>query len=206
MKKCVIIGGAPIEDYERARSFAEGRFAIYCDCGLRHREKLGIEPDLIIGDFDSHRKPETKTEVIVLPREKDDTDSVYALKEALKRGFEDFLLIGAVGARMDHTIANVSLLLMLNKAGKRGKIVDDLSEMELAGREAVRIEDRYRFFSLLSIAGPAKGVSIKNAAYPLENAEIFPDYQYGVSNEVLPGKTAEVSVKEGCLLLIKIKR
>ena len=69
----------------------------------------------------------------------------------------------------------------------------------------VRIRDTYRFFSLLNISGHARGVDIKNAKYPLENAEITCEYQYGISNEVLPGKEAVVSVADGKLLLIKIR-
>ena len=67
----------------------------------------------------------------------------------------------------------------------------------------VQIPPRYPFFSLLNISGTAEGVTIKNAKYPLDNAAIQCDYQYGVSNEVLPGKTAEVTVAKGELLLIK---
>ncbi|MGI5976961.1 MAG: thiamine diphosphokinase [Candidatus Limivicinus sp.] len=207
MKKCLIVGGAPIADYERVKSLLKDEyFTIYCDCGLRHREKLGIEPDLVVGDFDSHPRPEGTGETIVLPCVKDDTDSVYAVKEALRRGFREFVLIGAVGARFDHTMANISLLLMLDKNGARGLIIDDHSRMELAGQETKYVDEGCIFFSLLSIAGPARGIEIKNAKYPLHDGEITPEYQYGVSNEVLPGKRAEISVAEGELLLVIIDR
>ena len=102
MRRCVIIGGAGIENTEAVRAcLREDDFNIFCDSGLRHREALGIQPDLIVGDFDSHPNPHLDTETIVLPCEKDDTDTVFAVKEALRRGFEDFLLIGVVGARLD---------------------------------------------------------------------------------------------------------
>ena len=65
-------------------------FFIYCDCGLRHQKALGAEPDLIVGDFDSHEKPETDRETIVLPVKKDDTDTVFAAKEAMRRGLTNF--------------------------------------------------------------------------------------------------------------------
>ena len=110
MKRCVIIGGAAIEKYDIVKScLGDNDFFIFCDSGLFHKEKLGICPDLIVGDFDSHPKPDTEIETIHLPREKDDTDSVYAVKEAIKRGFDEFLLIGVVGARLDHTLGNVSI-------------------------------------------------------------------------------------------------
>ena len=78
-----------------------------------------------MGDFDSHDNPHLTVETIVLPCEKDDTDTVYAVKEAVKRGFDDFLLIGVVGARLDHTLGNVSILLYLDSLEKRGCIIDD---------------------------------------------------------------------------------
>ena len=209
MRRCVIIGGASIGDYGTVSAkLRQDDYMIYCDCGLRHMDGLGAEPDLIVGDFDSYSNPEMGTETIVLPCEKDDTDTVFAVKEALRRGFEDFLLIGVVGERLDHTLGNVSILLMLDSAGKKGIIIDDYSEMEIVSDRCEKpciIDDSYAYFSLLNISGTARGVTIRGAKYPLENAEITCEYQYGVSNEVLPGCTAEVIVGEGKLLLIKVR-
>lgn len=205
MKRCVIVGGADIGRYDRVRSrLREDDFYICCDSGLRHRAGLGITPDLIVGDFDSHENPHLGTETIVLPREKDDTDTVFAVREAVRRGFQDFLLTGVVGGRLDHTLGNVSLLLMLDAQGKRAAALDDYAEMEIVSRRPARIEDRYPYFSLLNISGLARGITIRNAKFPLDNAEITCEYQYGISNEVLPGMTAEVTVEEGRLLLIKV--
>lgn len=72
-------------------------YVVFCDSGLKHLEQLQAKPSLIVGDFDSHENPHLDVETIVLPCEKDDTDTVFAVKEAIKRGFEDFLLIGVVG-------------------------------------------------------------------------------------------------------------
>lgn len=205
MKKCVIVGGADIRDYGRIRGLlTEEMVFIFCDRGLRHLEALGRKPDLIVGDFDSHVNPHMDVETIVLPHVKDDTDTVFAVKEALRRGFEEFLLIGVVGGRLDHTLGNVAILLMLDSAGKKAVIADDFSDMEIVSRERALIPDRYPYFSLLNITGTAKGVTIRNALYPLSDAEITCEYPIGVSNEVLPGKTAEVTVKEGRLLIIKV--
>ena len=204
MKRCVIVGGAGINNYDyiRGRLCADD-YIVFCDSGLRHLEPLQVKPSLIVGDFDSHDNPYLDVETIVLPCEKDDTDTVFAVKEAIKRGFDDFLLIGVVGARLDHTLGNVSILLYLDSIGKKGIIIDDYSEMEIVSNEPAYIEDSYAFFSLLNVSGTAKGITIENAKYLLNNAEITCEYQYGVSNEVLPGKTAKVSILEGKLLLIK---
>lgn len=213
--RCVVVGGAPISCYERARGFIKNDdFVIYCDSGLKHLEGLGAAPALIIGDWDSYDDPHMDVETITLPVAKDDTDTVYAVREGMKRGFSDFILLGAVGARLDHTLVNVYILTTLANRGCHGMIVDDYSEMELIssckdedgtirpGRATV--EDKYPFFSLIAPEGEACGVSIRNAKFGLDGASIGPDYQYATSNEVLPGKSAEITVEDGRLLLIKI--
>ncbi len=205
VQRCVIIGGAEIRQYQRIReSLREDDWLVYCDGGLKHVPEIGREPDLIVGDFDSHEKPETDTETIVLPREKDDTDTVYAVKEAVRRGYRDFLLAGVTGERFDHTFGNISLLLYLDSLGIPAKILDDYSEMSIVSRESAEVEDNWSYFSLLNISGTAKGITILDARYPLTDGEITSEYQYGISNEVLPGRTARVSVREGRLLLVKV--
>ena len=204
MGRCVIVGGADINNYAfiREKLYADD-YVIFCDSGLKHLENLQVQPSLIVGDFDSHENPHLDVETIVLPCEKDDTDTVFAVKEAIKRGFNDFLLIGVVGARLDHTLGNVSILLYLDSLGKKGYIIDDYSEMEIISDKPVSVSDRYSFFSLLNITGCAKGITITGAKYPLVDGEITCEYQYGVSNEVLPGATASIKLIEGRLLLIK---
>lgn len=204
--RCVIVGGAEIKDYNKVRSYLDNNdFYIYCDCGLKHSEKLKITPNLIVGDFDSYKKPETEIETIVLPREKDDTDTVFAIKEGINRGYDNFILIGVVGERLDHTLVNVSILNFLDSEGKKGKIIDDYSEMEIISNSPAFITDDYSYFSLINIFGISEGVTIKNAKFTIENANITSEYQYATSNEVLNGKIAEVKVDNGKLLLIKIK-
>ena len=214
-KRYVIVGGAEIGNYRKIRSYLRGHdFIVYCDSGLRHMLRLGAAPSLIIGDWDSHAAPDLDVETITLPVAKDDTDTVYAMREGIKRGFRDFLLIGVIGERLDHTLVNAYILTALENRGCHGMILDDYSEMELISSWTdedgichpgeASVEDRYPFFSLVALEGEATGVNIKNAKFELENAVIGPDYQYATSNEVLPGRTAEVTVKDGRLLLIKI--
>ena len=207
MRRCVIVGGADISNYDRIIAHIKSDdFVIFCDSGLKHMEKLAVKPSLIVGDFDSHENPHLDVETIVLPCEKDDTDTVFAVKEAIKRGYKEFLLIGVVGARLDHTLGNVSILLYLDSIGKKGIIIDDYSEIEIVSNEPAYVEDSYAFFSLINITGTAKDVTIENAKYPLEHAEITCEYQYGVSNEVIPGRTAKIIISDGKLLLIKVRK
>ena len=130
-------------------------------------------------------------------------DTLAAAKEAMRRGFDEFLLVGVSGGRLDHTLVNIYLLVMLREQGKQALLVDDYSEMELVGAEPVEIPERFPFYSLVNITGTARGITETGCKFPLDNGEIHCGYQYGTSNEVLPGQIAVVSVKEGLLLLIK---
>ena len=211
MKRCVLVAAGEILDYERARTFLQNDdFFIFCDDGLRHAEGLGVEPSLIVGDFDSCdsellAKWNACCETVQLPREKDDTDTFFAVKLALERGFDTFLFLGAMGGRFDHALGNVSILLYLDGLGKKALLVDDYSQMQIVGKESFYIEDTSSYFSVLTVAGDVSGVTIKNAKYPLENAGLTCDFQLGVSNEVLPGKVAEVSVTCGRVLVVIVQ-
>ena len=207
MNRCVIVGGAEIHSYELMRGYLRhDDFMIYCDCGLKHQEGLGVAPSLIIGDFDSHEKPEDLHNVIVLPVEKDDTDTIFAVKEGIRRGYDEFLLLGATGGRQDHTLGNIYALLYLAGRGKTARIVDDYSEMSIiTSGKIVSIPAGWRFFSLLNISGTAQGITIRGAKYELDEAEIFPEFQYGISNEVSDSE-AIVSVREGNLLLVLVRK
>ena len=196
---CVVIGAREPGPME----IPEGAFVIVCDGGYQYIKD--IRPDLIIGDFDSHENPHLAVETIVLPCEKDDTDTVFAAKEAIRRGFDEVLLIGVTGGRLDHTLGNISILLYLDALGKQGRIIDDYSELEIVSTQPVSVDDRYAFFSLLNITGCARGITVTGAKYPLQDAEIPVTYQYGISNEVLPGETAVISVSDGKVLLVKVR-
>lgn len=213
MERCIIIGAAEIRDYTRAKKYIKDEdFVIYCDGGLKHFQNGGLErkPDLIVGDFDSYQTPEffsDSAETIVLPCEKDDTDTVYAMKEALRRGYREFLFLGVIGGRLDHTLGNIYMLEYLAKAGARGNLIDDFSESRLISEgETALVEEGPLYFSLLNIGGTARGITIEGAKYPLKDGEIESKYQYGISNEVLPGQTARVTVEKGSLLLITIDK
>ncbi len=211
MKRCLIISAGEIRDYERVKSFLQpDDFFIFCDGGLIHADGLGLKPDLIVGDFDSCDSEDLarwkdSCETVRLPREKDDTDTLFAVKLALERGYSDFLLLGAMGGRFDHALGNISILLYLDGLGKKALLVDDYSQMQIVGKEPFFIKDNCSYFSVLTVAGDVSGVTIKNAKYPLENAKLSADFQLGISNEVLPGKTAEVSVEQGRVLVIVVK-
>ena len=205
--RCVIVGAAPIKRYRDVKAyFKKDDFFIYCDAGLKHESRLGRGADLIIGDFDSTDNPNRQTETIVLPHEKDDTDTFFAAKEGIKRGYTEFLLVGVIGGRLDHTLGNVAILNMLESAGCHGVMIDDYSEIEIVSNKPAYVTDKYPYFSLLNINGVCRGVSVKNALYPLDSAELTTDFPLGVSNEPLKNKTAEISVEEGRALLVRVRK
>lgn len=208
MCRCVIVSAAPISDYKKISSFFRNDdFFVFCDGGLVHKESLGVEPDLVVGDFDSFDKGKVPSfiETISLPREKDDTDTFFAIKECIRRGFSDFLLVGMVGNRFDHSLCNISALIYLYNRGKKAFILDDFSEMEIIGADNKGVvSDKYSYFSVMNVAGDVSGVTIKNAKYNLENSAIRAEFSLGVSNEVIPGKTAEITVEKGIILLVKV--
>lgn len=222
-RRCVIVGGAPILDYERIEYYlSPDDFYIFCDSGMAHRPRLQSRIDLLIGDFDSYRlegNADKGFQIIHLPREKDDTDTAYAVKYALKEGYRDFLLVGVYGGLADHSLANLGLLKHIKDSGGNAVLIDDHSLMEVLTGADNRIDDayphrsrlqkscphQYRYFSLLPIYGKVQCVTIRNAKYNIENADISLENPFTVSNEFLD-TPASVSIESGALLLIKSDR
>lgn len=208
--RCVIVGGARINNYDFVKNhIKEDDFIIYCDGGLSHLEGLGGSVDLIIGDFDSHENPNMDKETIVLPTVKDDTDTVYAVKEAVKRGFRDFVMVGVIGGRFDHTLGNLSMLLYLDNLGAKGMLVDDYSEITLLSAKdgapsECRVKDDCKYFSIICAEKKASGITIRNAKYEVEDFEMTNDTPIGVSNEVKKNKEAVIEIREGKIFVIKV--
>ncbi|MBQ7128965.1 MAG: thiamine diphosphokinase [Clostridia bacterium] len=203
MSRCVIVGGAEIENYERLKQILlKDDYFIFCDSGLKHLKELSVKPNLIVGDFDSFKQPETDIKIIKLPHEKDDTDTFAAVKTAIKNGFCDFLIIGVIGQRLDHTIANVSMLKYLKNKKATAKIIDDYSEMFLLEKECEISKEECEYFSVIALSEKLEGLSIKGAKYELENAVIENSFQLGVSNE--PKSNTTITLEKGDALIIKV--
>lgn len=209
--RCVIISGSSIKNYDKVKTFLkDDDYFVFADSGLYHKEKLGVRADLIIGDFDSYKDNPKKMcksdeQIISLPSEKDDTDTFYAVKECIKRGFKEFLLIGAIGKRIDHSFANISALIFIAQNNLKALAIDDYSAMRviISGQKAT-IDENCNYFSTISLSQKCTGVIITNAKYPLSDATIEFSYQYGISNENAHGKAAEVSIKSGTMLIVEV--
>jgi thiamine pyrophosphokinase len=116
MSRCLIIAAAPINDYEQLSQYLNNINYIICaDGGYIHARKLNLKPNVIIGDLDSIGEIPQDIEVLQFNAEKDETDTLLAVKLGIERGFKDFLIIGGLGGRLDHTYANFALCFILLK-------------------------------------------------------------------------------------------
>lgn len=185
-KRAVVFSAVPVES-DMAAYVQPGDFIVACDAGYRNAAKLGVRPDLIVGDFDSAPQPETDRETIVLPHVKDDTDTQFAARWLVEHGYEEVTLLGALGgARIEHMFANVSTGLFLAMHGIKTILADARSEMRylLPGKELVLERKDWMYLSVFSLGAPMTGVTLQGVYYPLENATLSElDYPLGTSNE-----------------------
>ncbi len=198
MTDIIIIGAGPSPAY-----YVDGSYCISADAGYKKLKKLGITPDLLIGDFDSSGKiPNLGCEIITFPIQKDDTDTMLAVKEAHKRGFNRIYLSGCSGGLLDHTVANLQTLLYAKRQGISAFLVGEGETALVLENEKITVyPDREIRFSLFAIDGIAKGVSICGAKYSAEDIALTCDFPLGVSNCFSCG-IASISVKNGALLMI----
>lgn len=208
--KCIVICAGDFTPVEIKKK--GGDFVIAVDGGYLYSKILGIAPDLIIGDFDSLPRAEReelsvmkqtdKDRIVELNPCKDDTDTLAALRIGLKKGYRNFHIYGAMGGRLEHTIANIQCLHFLKNNGAKGYIMDAECMLTVIQNETVTFHKEMEgLLSLFSLGEKAKGVTLKNMKYPLEKAEITNDFPIGISNE-FTGEAGEVTVEEGTLLAI----
>lgn len=206
-RNCVILSAAPVSAEMRQYVDPARDYLIACDAGWKSAARLGLQPDLVIGDFDSSPRPQEQ-QVIVLPHEKDDTDTQYAAAQALSGGYESVRLLGALGgARIEHTLANLSTGLWLEQRGVRAELLSEQSRVTYVrpGETRKYNTEKYFYFSVFACSETAEGVTIRGAAYPLENASLEAAYPIGVSNE-FAGTRVEISVRRGFLQVIETVR
>lgn len=191
-------------DFYGLRAVPEpGDVVAAADAGYRTCREAGITPDVVLGDFDSMDVPEAGAEVVRLPVEKDDTDTMAAVKLGLERGCSEFLLYGASGGkRLDHTLANIQSLLYLCRHGARGFLYDDdflWTAME-NGTLTVPRTVEWGLLSVFCLGDRSEGVTETGVQYPLDGATVTNGFPIGVSNHILADR-AEISVQNGALLV-----
>lgn len=208
--KCIVIGAGDLTLGEL--NIGEEDYCIAVDGGLSYCGILGVEPDKIIGDFDSVSDQEKEAislirsqapdRVITLVPEKDDTDMLAALKYGLELGYRDFRIYAGTGGRLDHTLANIQCLLYLKNRDAVGYLMDGTGMILVLQNETVHFRREMEgILSLFSLENKAKGVTIQGMKYPLEGYTMTNDYPIGISNEFI-GEPAAISVEEGRLVCI----
>lgn len=197
---CVIFGAG--ETFAPRKKFGKSDLIIAADGGYTTLTALGIEPNVIIGDFDSCPPPtDVAAHVVKLNRDKDDTDMLAAVKLGLRRGYKMFVLYGGTGGRLDHTVANISVLAYLNAYSARGFLVDRESIATVITDDKITLPKTARgTVSVFAYGGTASGVTLENLSYTLDNAELNPQFPIGVSNAIA-APNAKISVKHGSLLI-----
>lgn len=205
MSKCVILSGGEPDGFT-LDSVKKGDYFICADCGCEYARKLDIVPDLIVGDFDSYKGVLPGiSEIHRSVPEKDDTDTLLAVKMAIKRGFTEIDLYGALGGRTDHAIANVQTLLYAHENGCNMRIISSANELEVqgAGERSYERRDGW-YFSVFAAGGEVFIERFTGVKYTLENYRMTPAFPIGVSNEITEN-CAVLRIKSGTALVVRSK-
>ena len=199
MEKCVIFCAGGFDSL--AEPISDGDFVMAADGGLQHLQKIGLEPDGILGDFDSLGYIPTGAKVF--PVEKDDTDSMLAVRRGLEMGYRHFVLYGALdGPRLDHTVANFQTLQFLADHGATGYLIGQTAIATVVKNGAIAFsDDAEGIISVFCMGADANGVTIRGLKYPLTAGTLTAGFPLGVSNHFI-GKQCEISVKNGSLLIL----
>jgi len=216
MKQCVILG-ACMDNFPRdiAAQIQSDAYIICADGGIKAAKHLSLSPDLIVGDFDSwpdnQSIPEVGSvwkgaEIIRLPAEKDETDTQYAVQEGLRRGYRSFLILGGLGGRLDHTLANLATLEYLKDRDADGVLADARHRIQLGRNETMNFDGLEG--ATLSIFPQGCGacvVSGEGVRYKLGHLRLSSGFPLGVSNHITAAR-CRVTVEEGTAQFIVYRK
>lgn len=200
---CAILAGGPEEGIP-CEPVPAHAYILCADSGLHLAERLHRQPDLVLGDFDSLGAVPSHLPHMTVPVEKDDTDTMLAVRVALEKGFRDIRIYGAFGGRLDHTLANLQTLEYLRLHGAEGFLcgVRDSARM-LCGGESVRLAARPGWsLSLFAWSAECSGVCASGVYYPLRDGTLTRSFPLGVSNRIT-ADFAEISCAAGMLLIMQ---
>lgn len=210
--KCVIVSAGEIADSDGIRRYIDGEdYVVAADGGYRYLRQWDIRCDYFIGDLDSYGGvPECEWEEF--PVRKDDTDTMLAVKHGLLKGFDRFVILGALGGRLDHTIANLSVLEYLKAHGADGMLASDTTVVRLVGQgECHGSESSLHplmeggYLSLFPFGCESALVSVSGVQYPLHRQRLRSDFPLGVSNRVTDSEAFSLCVHEGKLLVVECR-
>lgn len=199
MKRCVICGAAPFSKIQSLKPLLRADDVIVvADGGDRLAKALGVTPSLTVADFDSSAPREVAGECVRLPVEKDVTDTHAAMELLFSRGCRDFLLLGCLGGRMDHTVAALLAARLMTEKGCRVSLADEKNIV------TVLLPDKYFLqqggFSVFAMSETVEGLTLNGVQYPLQNFTLESKNPLCVSNCAIE-KDAVLSFETGVLLL-----
>ena len=200
LPRCVIFTAHCEGDLSRAYAARAGDFVLCADAGYALAAQAGAKADVVIGDFDSADAPE-EGNIIRHPVIKDDTDTMLCIKYALERGWRNFLIVGGVGGRLDHTLANLQSLAYLAERCARAEICDGKVHGVMLKNSSIRIPATKGKLSVFAFGGDCSGVFIRGAKYNLENGSLTPNFPLGMGNDFREAY-ADIGVEEGKLLVL----
>lgn len=197
-----------LEFYQNLLEKTNEPYIICADGGANYARKLGITPNVILGDMDSISN-ETMAfykdiTSIHYPTKKDETDTELAIEHAIQKGATEVTVLGALGSRLDHSLGNIYLLTRFLDAGVEGKIVNENNSIYLINKNK-----RFEFpvgiiISLLPIGGDVEGINITGFEYPIVNGRMTMKNPYGISN-VTSLEKQRIVLEKGMLLVIVSK-
>ena len=199
MSACFIFGAGPFYGLQTPPEAED--LIIAADGGYLHCQAANLTPHLLLGDFDSLETLPQDIRIQTFPQEKDDTDTMLAIKSGLALGYRQFHLYGGTGGRMDHTLANIQALGWLAQQGAQGFLYDEGFVFTAIQNRALTLPPRKEgIFSVFCLGPEAKGVTIQGGQYPTDRISLFPVVPLGVSNH-FQGNPVSISVEDGCLLV-----
>jgi thiamine pyrophosphokinase len=206
-----VISGGPIRDSgflkEQQAHYQPGSI-ICADGGARHAYTRGLVPDLIIGDMDSldgeieSHFVRQGSRIMRYPEAKDETDTRLALEMAFMMAPDEILIFGALGARLDHTLANLSLLVLAADRGIETRLIDEWCEVFIVKRRRVIEGEAGQTVSLFAFGSDVTGMTLEGFEYPLTDSSMTIAKPYGISNRLTSAKGV-VTVRAGYLLGIR---
>lgn len=188
----------------------ENDFIISADGGLRYIRTLNLKPNLVVGDLDSINNDDVKfltinnIEILKFPREKDQTDLEIAVRESVKRNYRNILIIGALGGRIDQTLANLGLIASFSNNKVQIKFDDGQERIMLIQDQFLLSGKKGDTVSLIPLCLPVKGITTQGLKYSLNGESLLPYQTRGISNEML-GDSAKIEITSGTMLCIHIR-
>ena len=193
-------------------------FLVAADGGLKYLHRLGLVPHLLIGDLDSVSPEEIErlraagVQIEQHPIHKNETDLELAIQAVLRAGCRMILILGALGGRLDMTLANIFLLGLPELEGVDVRLEDGIEEVFLIQASSTTQEAGFPIYglagdrvSLLPLGGPAHGIRTSGLVYPLRGESLYPERTRGISN-VMAGEQAAISLSAGRLIAIHTRQ